>query len=49
MSRSENLCEHCIHYQAEFAPYIRRMVMTCELPKRNPGCRGNYIPKEEEK
>ncbi len=49
MSRSESRCERCIHYQAEFAPYIKRDIMTCELPKRNPGCRGNYIPKEEEK
>ena len=42
------MCEHCDHYKAEYAPFIKRMVMTCELPKRNTGCKGNYIKKEEE-
>lgn len=37
-----NKCESCIHYKAEYAPYINRMVRTCELDKRNPGCVGNY-------
>ena len=43
-----SICETCIHYKPEFAPYIKRMVMTCELPKRNVGCVGNYIPKEDD-
>ena len=47
--RKESPCEHCIHYVAQFAPYIKRNVMTCELEKRNPGCRGNYVNKEGKK
>lgn len=45
--RKESMCEHCKHYKAEYAPFIKRMVMTCELPKRNTGCKGNYEPKED--
>lgn len=48
MSVKRNICEYCEHYKAEYAPYIKRMVMTCELPKRNPMCHGNYIPKKKE-
>lgn len=48
MGVKRNLCNTCEHYKAEYAPYIKRMVMTCELPKRNPMCHGNYIPKKKE-
>lgn len=41
-------CETCKHYVSEYAPYIRRVVMTCELPKRNARCEGNYEFKEED-
>ena len=40
-------CEACAHYVKEWAPYIKRYVMTCELPKRNKRCEGNFINKEE--
>lgn len=46
MSRDKIICEYCEHYKAEYAPYIKRMVMTCELPKRNPYCVSNYKKKE---
>ncbi len=38
------ICENCTHWVPEYAPYIKRMVMTCELPKRNIGCVGDYDP-----
>lgn len=47
--REESPCEHCVHYKAEYAPYIKRMIMTCELPKRNKSCKGNYERKKEDK
>lgn len=48
MKKRRNLCEYCEHYKAEYAPFIGRMVMTCELPKRNVMCHGNYIRKKED-
>ena len=48
MRKKRNICEYCEHYKAEYAPYIKRMVMTCELEKRNPMCHGNYKPKKKE-
>lgn len=48
MSVKRNLCNTCEHYKAEYAPFIGRMVMTCELPKRNPMCHGNYKHKKED-
>ena len=48
MTRKHILCEYCEHYKAEYAPYIKRMVMTCELPERNPMCHGNYKHKKKE-
>lgn len=41
------ICDYCVHYKAEYAPYIKRMVMTCELPSRNPMCHGNYERKRD--
>ena len=35
-------CETCSHWVSEYAPYIGKIVMTCDLPKRNPHCKGNY-------
>ena len=40
-------CEACAHYVKEWAPYIKRYVMTCELPKRNKRCEGNFVNKED--
>ena len=48
MSVKRNLCNTCEHYKAEYAPFIGRMVMTCELTKRNPMCHGNYKHKKED-
>lgn len=48
MKKRRNLCNTCEHYKAEYAPYIKRMVMTCELEKRNPMCHGNYKHKKED-
>ena len=40
MKKKRNLCEYCEHYKAEYAPFIGRMVMTCELkPIKLP-----YVP-----
>ncbi len=47
MGKKRNLCEYCAHYKAEYAPYIGRRVMTCELEKRNPMCHGNYKRRED--
>ena len=48
MSVKRNLCNTCEHYKTEYAPYIKRMVMTCELTKRNPMCHDNYKRKKED-
>lgn len=48
MGKKRNLCEYCVHYKAEYAPYIGRRVMTCELETRNPMCHGNYKRRENE-
>lgn len=49
VGKKRNLCEYCVHYKAEYAPYIGRRVMTCELETRNPMCHGNYKRREDEK
>lgn len=46
--KHRNACEYCIHYKPEYAPFIKRVVMTCELDKRNKFCIGNYKRKEKE-
>lgn len=46
--KRRNPCEYCEHYKPEYAPYIGRMIMTCELPTRNVMCHGNYKPKKKE-
>ena len=35
-------CETCKHWVSEYAPYIKRVVMTCDLPSRNAHCKGDY-------
>ena len=47
MSKKHNPCDYCEHYKREYAPYIKRMVMTCELETRNKLCIGNYKRKEK--
>lgn len=46
---SNNKCENCVHYRPEWAPYIKRNVMTCELPNHHYRCDGDYEPKEKKR
>ena len=48
MRRGNNKCENCIHYVKEYAPFIKRMVMTCELSTRNFRCKDNFVRKEKD-
>lgn len=39
-------CEFCEHWKPEWAPYIKKQVMACELSTRNPSCKGDFKEKE---
>ena len=47
-------CNKCSHYKRKYMPFLDKYTMTCDLSKRNAGCKGNYDPvidkeKEERK
>lgn len=38
-------CEKCKNYIMVYSPILRRRIMTCNLTKKNVGCKGNYKEK----
>lgn len=42
-------CELCDHWKPQWAPYIKKQIMDCELPTRNPSCKGDFKAKEGSK